>query len=94
MMLMPEFEWDPRKARLNQHKHGVSFDEACAIWADPLHFRVRVATTPEERWLVVGRVGRRRYLSAIVTYRGSDAERVRIISARRSTKAELERYRG
>lgn len=94
MTLLPEFEWDPEKARLNQRKHGISFGEACSIWTDPLHFRVRVATDPEERWLVVGRVGRRRYLSAIVTYRGDDEGRLRIISARRSTKAEMERYHG
>ena len=31
-----EFEWDPVKADLNLHKHGVSFHEAASVFADPL----------------------------------------------------------
>ena len=30
------FEWDPKKARLNLRKHGVSFDEAVTVFYDPL----------------------------------------------------------
>jgi len=30
------FEWDPRKAAANQAKHGVSFEEALTVFADPL----------------------------------------------------------
>jgi len=29
------FEWDPKKAAANLVKHGVSFDEATTIFADP-----------------------------------------------------------
>ena len=29
------FEWDDRKARANQAKHGVAFDEAKTIFGDP-----------------------------------------------------------
>jgi len=29
-----EFEWDPRKARRNEIKHDVSFDEATEVFAD------------------------------------------------------------
>ncbi len=88
------FEWDQKKSEDNLRKHGVSFWEARRIWADPLHYRVKVADSPEDRWLVVGRVSRARYLSAIITYRGDQAERVRIISARASSKAEVRRYHG
>jgi uncharacterized DUF497 family protein len=28
------FEWDSRKARSNQRKHGISFDEACSVFDD------------------------------------------------------------
>lgn len=31
---MNEFEWDPRKARSNLKKHGVSFAEALTIFSD------------------------------------------------------------
>jgi uncharacterized protein len=30
------FEWDAPKANVNQRKHGVSFDEACTVFDDPL----------------------------------------------------------
>jgi uncharacterized DUF497 family protein len=30
------FEWDAKKARTNRRKHGVSFDEACTVFDDPL----------------------------------------------------------
>lgn len=29
-------EWDPRKAAINQRKHGVSFEEATTVFGDPL----------------------------------------------------------
>lgn len=30
------FTWDPRKAASNVKKHGVAFDEAATVFADPL----------------------------------------------------------
>jgi uncharacterized DUF497 family protein len=30
------FDWDPGKASANQRKHGVSFETATRILADPL----------------------------------------------------------
>jgi uncharacterized DUF497 family protein len=30
------FEWDPRKAASNLRRHGVSFEEAVDVFADPL----------------------------------------------------------
>ena len=35
-----EFEWDPRKARINLRKHGVSFTEAGTIFGDELAITV------------------------------------------------------
>lgn len=31
-----QFEWDPRKAAGNVRKHGVSFNDAISVFADPL----------------------------------------------------------
>ena len=28
------FDWDPAKARLNQRKHGIAFEEAQTVFAD------------------------------------------------------------
>ena len=30
------FEWDKKKAKLNPHKYGVSFEEAMSVWEDEL----------------------------------------------------------
>ena len=35
-MSEPRFEWDPVKAGRNLAKHGISFDEAAAVFGDPL----------------------------------------------------------
>jgi uncharacterized protein len=32
------FEWNEKKAKTNHRKHGVSFDEACTVFDDPLAF--------------------------------------------------------
>ena len=31
-----EFSWDERKATVNAKKHGVTFEEAATVFADPL----------------------------------------------------------
>ena len=33
-----QFEWGDAKAKINQRKHGVSFDEAVMVFADPLEY--------------------------------------------------------
>ena len=35
------FEWDARKAADNVRKHGVSFEEARTVFADPVMFTER-----------------------------------------------------
>jgi uncharacterized DUF497 family protein len=52
----PEFEWDATKARENLKKHGVAFEEALTVFADPL---ARIFDDPdhwtdERRELIVG----------------------------------------
>ena len=34
------FEWNPEKAETNLKKHGVSFEEAMSVFADPLSLTV------------------------------------------------------
>ena len=51
-----EFTWDERKALLNSRKHGVRFEEAATVFADPL---ARICRDPdhsetEDRCLLVG----------------------------------------
>jgi uncharacterized protein len=34
--MTPVFEWDTTKANANLSKHGVGFEEALTVFADPL----------------------------------------------------------
>lgn len=83
------FEWDPQKAEANLKKRGLSFERARTIWDDERRVRYRLCEQPENRWLVVARLGPRVCMSAVVTFR---KDRIRIISARYSSKREMERY--
>ena len=72
------FEWDPRKDRRNRKKHGVAFDEALTVFADPLG---RIMDDPrhsegERRLTLLGLSGRGRLLAVMFTERGE--HRVRI----------------
>lgn len=90
-----EFEWDPRKAEGNERKHGISFEEAGTVFYDPAS---RVSYDPdhsqaEERYVLLGLSEASRLLVVSHMYQQDD-ERIRIISARRATKAEQKQYRG
>jgi len=86
-----EFEWDEEKAQSNLKKHGISFDEAATIFNDP---KIATISDPdhsedEERYVSIGKSLIMRLLSVIHTYR---KERIRLISARKATKAEKKNY--
>jgi uncharacterized DUF497 family protein len=91
---MAIFEWDPDKARSNLAKHGVAFDDAELVWADPLNivYPDRIIDG-EQRWHAVGIVGLVTVLLVVHIYIDeTDAERVRIISARKATPWERKIY--
>ena len=84
------FEWDDDKARRNERKHGVTFDEACEVFDDPNAVFEPDDEPNEERWQIIG-MTRSGLLFVVSTERG---ERERIITARRAEKHEQDRYRG
>ncbi|HLO16560.1 MAG TPA: BrnT family toxin [Anaerolineales bacterium] len=86
-----EFEWDPRKAKTNLRKHGVSFAEAATIFGDELAMTVPDPdhSDDEDRYITIGWSDRRRLLIVSHTDR---RDRIRIISARELTKAERKEY--
>jgi uncharacterized DUF497 family protein len=51
-----QFEWDPKKAKANLRKHGVSFEEAMTIFADPLAriFADQEHSAGEHREIIIG----------------------------------------
>ena len=88
------FEWDPNKAASNLRKHGVSFQTAVLVFADPsalvMQSHVEIG---EERWLVIRVVEGLFMLVVAHTVREQDGiEVIRIISARRANRKEKRRY--
>jgi len=91
---MLRFEWDPRKARTNQQKHGVSFEDAMHVFDDPhALFEQDRTEAGELRWQALGFVAGVALLLVAHTIReeGQD-EVVRLISARRASRKERKRY--
>ena len=86
-----EFEWDDRKNRANNAKHGVSFEEAVKVFDDPFHLSMPDDThsDDEERWITVGRMKGGRVILVVHTDRGNA---VRLISARPATRRERKEY--
>ena len=83
------FTWDPRKATANIRKHGVSFEEAATVFADPLALAVE-DVVDSGRTVLIGLSDRLRVL--LTVYSDIDDDTVRIISARRATSHERRRY--
>ncbi len=86
-----EFEWDPRKAQINQQKHGIAFTEAATVFGDDFATTVPDPdhSDDEFRYITIGWSNRRRLLIVAHTNR---SDRVRIISARELTKTERKQY--
>lgn len=86
-----DFEWDDTKARANERKHGVSFAEAVSAFSDPLALTVpdQRHSAGESRLLCLGMSGDERLLVVCHTERD---ERIRIISARETTRQERRFY--
>jgi len=85
------FEWNGEKVRGNLAKHGVSFDEAASAFKDVLSITISdpLHSEDEERLVLIGCSHRNRLLVVVHTERGDG---IRIISARKATKRERDRY--
>ncbi len=86
-----KFEWDEDKAKLNQKKHGVSFEEAASIFNDPLsiNFDDPEHSLGENRYIIIGLSHQGRYL--FVSHTDRD-DKIRLISARLVTPKERRYY--
>ncbi len=86
-----EFEWDPAKAEANLKEHGVSFDEATTIFRDTLSITIADPdhSDSEDRFIDIGMSHRMQLLVVSYTERQG---KIRIISARRATRAERKSY--
>jgi uncharacterized protein len=86
-----EFEWDANKAKTNQKKHGVCFEEASTVFNDPLsiNFDDPDHSVGENRYIIIGLSEQGRYLFVSHTERGN---KIRLISARLVTSKERRYY--
>lgn len=90
---MLSFEWDKEKEKKNLIKHKIDFSEASTVFLDedglmifdPDHSR------EEERYLLLGISNKGNILIISHCYRNSE-EVIRIISARKANKREIETY--
>ena len=85
---MSEFEFDTNKSSSNFDKHGINFIDAQELWLDPDLLQVNAKSEDEQRYLVIGTIAEKHW-SAVITYRD---DTIRIISVRRSRKAEVLLY--
>ena len=94
-MDMIRFEWDENKAKINQSKHGISFEEAQTVFYDE---EALVIDDPEhseeeDRFIILGLSKKANLLVVCHCYRASDTV-IRLISARKATKTEAKYYYG
>ena len=87
------FEWSEAKSRENQRKHGVSFAEAQTVFFDEhaVEFYDDEHSEWEDRFLLLGLSAKLRILLVCHCVREGGSV-IRIISARKATKNELELY--
>jgi uncharacterized DUF497 family protein len=95
------YEWDERKNRQNQRKHGgISFELAVLVFEDERRLICldRVDESGEQRWHAIGAVsvepGIGDLLLVVHVYREDEdgEEIIRIVSARRADKNDYRRY--
>lgn len=87
------FEWDKRKEKANIKKHGVSFDEARAVFYDEnaIQFFDPDHSEDEDRFILLGISFKLRILVVCHCFRESEAV-VRIISAMKADSDEENEY--
>jgi uncharacterized DUF497 family protein len=86
-------EWDESKDDANRKKHGVSFEEAGALFTgghEYLEIFDDAHSDEEDRFIAIGPLPRG---VVLVIYTERDGDTIRIISARWATKREADQYR-
>jgi hypothetical protein len=85
------FTWDPNKAASNARKHRVTFEEATTVFDDLHAYYERDKRSAELRVAVIGYSSVSRML--FVVFVEVEDDEVRIISARKATAHERQKYR-
>ena len=87
------FDWDENKNDINRRKHGIDFEEASTVFFDEqaILFDDPEHSEYEERFLLLGMSESANVCIVCHCYRESETV-IRIISARKATRKEEERY--
>ena len=89
------YEWDENKNESNLEKHGLSFETASLVFNDPnaLSIPDRIENG-EERWQTIGMIENIVIVMVAHTIKleMDSQEIIRIISARKATRAERQEY--
>lgn len=84
------FEWDEAKNATSIRKHGIDFNDAADIFSHPMLTAIDIRFVYEEaRWVAIGLV---RLIIGVVVYSERCGDVIRIISARKATKREVQLY--
>ena len=87
-----KFEWDERKNKENIRKHGIDFADAVEMFSLPMLVALDTRKVyREDRWIGIGLL--RDIVAAVVYIEWDDEETIRILSARKATRHESEKYR-
>ncbi len=83
-----KYEYNENKSLSNKQKHGIDFEEAKELWNDDKLLEIKTSFSIEERYINIGKI-RNKFYTVVTTYR---EDNIRIISARRARKKEIEIY--
>ena len=84
-----KFEWDEEKNRINQRKHGISFETAAYVFEDENYIEMYdfEHSIDEDRYIAIGCVG-----DVLFVVFAERKENIRLISARLANAEERKLY--
>ena len=84
------FEWNQAKNESNIRRHGIDFADVAKMFNHPILTLQDIRRDyGEDRWIAIGRL---KSLICVVIYTERPGDVLRIISARKATRYERQRY--
>ncbi len=86
------FEWDDAKDEANRERHGLSFEDVVELFTsgvDFLDIYDEIHSDEEDRFIAIGPIHTG---VVVVVYTERQDDVVRIVSARRATKKEIQLF--
>ena len=93
--MLYNFEWHIEKEKQNNRKYKISFTQATTVFRDPNQISIfdKDHSDDEDRWLTLGFDKNGILLVVVHTFEQTEHDvNIRIISARKATRAEIKQY--